>query len=233
MTLAPLRIASYNMRKAKGTDRQRNPDRIMRIIRDLDAEIVVLQEADMRLGARPSALPLDLLQAETGLIAVPVPSDVSMGWHGNAVLLSPRATLIDVQHIDLPGAEPRGAMVVDAEIYGLQLRIIATHLGLMRRSRRAQLSALIAHLDARSRLPTVIAGDMNEWSQTVGLGRLAHHFTIHAPGKSFHARLPMAALDRIAIDDDLRVLGGGVVETPDAKRASDHLPIWLDFTPSS
>ncbi len=233
MTLAPLRIASYNMRKAKGTDRQRNPDRIMRIIRDLDAEIVVLQEADMRLGARPSALPLDLLQAETGLIAVPVPSEVSMGWHGNAVLLSPRATLIDVQHIDLPGAEPRGAMVVDAEIYGLQLRIIATHLGLMRRSRRAQLSALIAHLDARSRLPTVIAGDMNEWSQTVGLGRLAHHFTIHAPGKSFHARLPMAALDRIAIDDDLRVLGGGVVETPDTKRASDHLPIWLDFTPSS
>jgi endonuclease/exonuclease/phosphatase family metal-dependent hydrolase len=73
---------------------------------------------------------------------------------------------------------------------------------------------------------------MNEWSQTVGLGRLAHHFTIHAPGKSFHARMPVAALDRIAIDDDLTVVGGGVVETQDAQRGSDHLPIWLDFTRS-
>lgn len=226
-----LRIASYNMRKAKGTDRQRDPDRIMRIIRDLDAEIVVLQEADMRLGARPSALPMDMVQAETGLIAVPVPGKVSIGWHGNAVLLTPRAKVIDVQHIDLPGAEPRGAMVVDVDMHGIQLRVIATHLGLMRRSRRAQLSALIAHLDERSRRPTLIAGDMNEWSQTVGLGRLAHHFTIHAPGKSFHARLPLAALDRIAMDDDLHVVGGGVVETADAKRASDHLPIWLDFMP--
>ena len=230
--IAPtLRIASYNMRKAKGTDRQRDPDRIMRIIRGLDADIVVLQEADMRLGARPSALPLDAVQVQTGLIAVPVPGDVSIGWHGNAVLLHRQAEIVEVHHIDLPGAEPRGAMVVDADIHGVSLRIIATHLGLMRSSRRAQLSRLIAHLDERSRRPTLIAGDMNEWSQTVGLGRLAHHFTIYAPGKSFHARLPMAALDRIAMDDDFQLVDGGVVETQDAKRASDHLPIWLDFTP--
>ncbi len=233
MTQQTLRIASYNMRKAKGTDRQRDPERIMRIIRDLDAEIVVLQEADRRLGARPSALPMDMLTAETGLVAVPVPSKVSIGWHGNAVLLTPRADIVDVQHINLPGAEPRGAMVVDADISGVKLRVIATHLGLMRRSRRAQLSALIQHLDARSRRPTLIAGDMNEWSQTVGLGRLAHHFTIHAPGKSFHARMPVAALDRIAIDDELTLVGGGVVETLDAQRGSDHLPIWLDFKPAT
>ena len=229
MTKPPLRIASYNMRKAKGTDRQRDPYRTMRIVRELAADIVVLQEADMRLGARPSALPVETLTAETGLIAVPVPSPVSIGWHGNAVLLNPKAEIVEVQHLDLPGAEPRGAMVVDVDILGTPLRIIATHLGLMRRSRRAQLSALIAHLDERSARPTLIAGDMNEWSLNVGLGRLAHHFTIHAPGKSFHARLPLAALDRIAIDDALKLVGGGVFDTPDAQRASDHLPIWLDF----
>jgi len=233
VTHPTLRIASYNMRKAKGTDRQRDPERIMRIIRDLDAEIVVLQEADMRMGQRPSALPIDMLTVETGLIPVPVPSPVSIGWHGNAVLLTPRADIQDVQHINLPGAEPRGAMVVDADISGVELRIIATHLGLMRWARRAQLTALITHLDERDRRPTLIAGDMNEWSQTVGLGRLAHHFTIHAPGKSFHARMPVAALDRIAIDDDLTVVGGGVIETHDAQRGSDHLPIWLDFTQSN
>ena len=205
----------------------------MRIVRELAADIVVLQEADMRLGARPSALPVDALTAETGLVAVPVPSPVSIGWHGNAVLLNPKAEIVEVQHLDLPGAEPRGAMVVDVDITGTPLRIIATHLGLMRRSRRAQLSALIAHLDERSTRPTLIAGDMNEWSLNVGLGRLAHHFTIHAPGKSFHARLPLAALDRIAIDDALKLVGGGVFDTPEAQRASDHLPIWLDFQHAS
>ncbi|MEP1730486.1 MAG: endonuclease/exonuclease/phosphatase family protein, partial [Sulfitobacter pontiacus] len=131
------------------------------------------------------------------------------------------------------GMEPRGAMVVDFDLRDVPLRIIATHLGLMRRSRRAQLSALIAHLDAQSKRPTLIAGDMNEWSLNVGLGRLAHHFDIYAPGKSYHARLPLAALDRIAVDDALHVIDGGVCETDDARRASDHLPIWLDFARST
>lgn len=228
-----LRIASYNMRKALGTDRKRDPDRILRIIKGLEAEIVVLQEADMRLGDRPSALPAGVLTPQTGLIPVPVPSAVSIGWHGNAVLLHPDANVIEVQHLNLPGAEPRGAMVVDFDLRGTELRVIATHLGLMRRSRRAQLTALIDHLDARDRRATLIAGDMNEWSQAVGLGRLAHHFTIYAPGNSFHARLPLARLDRIAMDDALKVVDAGVVETPDAQRASDHLPIWIDFTASS
>ncbi len=233
MTARPLRIASYNMRKAKGTDRLRDPDRILRIIKGLNADIVVLQEADRRLGARPSALPIARITPQTGMIAVPVPGPVSVGWHGNAVLLSPAARIVEVQHIDLPGAEPRGALVVDTDIADVPLRIIATHLGLMRRSRRAQLSALIAHMDERSHRATLIAGDMNEWSQTVGLGRLAHHFTIHAPGKSFHARLPVAKLDRIAMDDALKLVDAGVVETPDTQRASDHLPIWIDFVPSA
>ena len=81
----------------------------------------------------------------------------------------------------------------------------------------------VGHLDAQSKRPTLIAGDMNEWSLNVGLGRLAHRFDIYSPGKSYHARLPLAALDRIAVDDALHVMDGGVCETEDARRASDHL----------
>ena len=128
MTKAPLRIASYNMRKAMGTDRKRDPARILRVIQTLAADIVVLQEADMRLGPRPSALPMDQVTAQTGLIAVPVPSEVSIGWHGNAVLLRPEAELIEVKHLNLPGMEPRGAMVVDFDLRDIPLRIIATEL---------------------------------------------------------------------------------------------------------
>jgi endonuclease/exonuclease/phosphatase family metal-dependent hydrolase len=223
-----IRIASYNIRKALGTDRRRDPERTLRVINTLRADVVVLQEADMRLGPRPAALPADLINARTGLTPVSVPGAVSIGWHGNAVLLRADATVESVDHLDLPGIEPRGAMVVDATVCGRPLRIIAAHLGLARPSRRAQLTALFDHLNDRPARPTMIAGDLNEWSQRVGLGRLARHFTIHAPGKSFHARLPMAALDRIALDDTLLLQDAGVVETKEARRASDHLPIWVD-----
>lgn len=223
-----LRIASYNIRKAVGTDRRRDPERILHIIKGLRADVVVLQEADRRLGARPSALPLSMVADITGMRAVPVPSDVSIGWHGNAVLVRADATIGMVEHLTLPGVEPRGAMVADLDLGGKPLRIIASHLGLLRPSRKEQLSALFTHLEECAPCPTVIAGDLNEWSSKVGLGRLAKRFSIHAPGKSYHARLPMAALDRIALDDRLESHHGGVVETPQTRRASDHLPIWVD-----
>ena len=223
-----LRVVSYNIRKAMGTDRRRDPDRIMRIIRGLHADVVVLQEADRRRAPRPSALPLDKVQEVTGLRPVPTPSDISIGWHGNAVLVRPSAELDNVAHLTLPGVEPRGAMVADLHLSGRQLRVIASHLGLLRPSRKEQLSAMIAHLDDCDACPTLIAGDLNEWSQKVGLGRLAKRFTIHAPGKSYHARMPVAFLDRIALDQHLEVRQGGVVETAQTRQASDHLPIWLD-----
>ena len=48
-----MRIVSYNIRKAVGLDRRRDPERILAILREVDADIVVLQEADRRLGRRP------------------------------------------------------------------------------------------------------------------------------------------------------------------------------------
>lgn len=224
-----LRIVSYNIRKAMGTDRRRDPERIMRLIRSLHADVVVLQEADRRRAPRPSALPLDQVEAATGLRPVPTPSEVSIGWHGNAVLVRPSTRIERVEHLTLPGVEPRGAMVADLHLGARQLRVIASHLGLLRPSRKEQLSAMLAHLDACAHCPTLIAGDLNEWSQKVGLGRLAKRFTIHAPGRSYHARLPVAFLDRIALDQHLAVRQGGVVETAQTKLASDHLPIWLDI----
>ena len=60
-----LRIATYNIRKCLGTDRRRDAQRTLRVIERLDADIVMLQEADMRLGHRPPAFSPHLLQAAT------------------------------------------------------------------------------------------------------------------------------------------------------------------------
>ncbi len=225
-----IRIASYNIRKAMGTDRQRRPERILHVISQLDADIVVLQEADRRFPPRPTALPVDEIAPLTGMVALPVsPNGVSLGWHGNAILVRPEITMVDYRCIDLPGLEPRGAILADLALRQGQLRIAGVHLGLFRHHRRKQLSALLSELQSGSATPSAVAGDLNEWSTRVGLGRLDAHYSIYAPGHSFHAKRPVAALDRIALDDRLTAISGGVVETPLARRASDHLPIWMDI----
>ena len=57
-----LTFASYNIHKAVGLDRRRDPDRIIAVLNELDADVVALQEADRRVGRRESVLPLEHLE---------------------------------------------------------------------------------------------------------------------------------------------------------------------------
>lgn len=223
------RIAAWNIRKAVGLDWKRNPDRILSAIAALEADVVALQEADQRLWDRPSALPRARIQAETGLIPVDAGNGRSLGWHGNAILAAPDFAVHAVHRLDLPGLEPRGALLADLSRGGAELRVVSVHLGLARRHRRGQLARLtewLADLPAR---PTVILGDFNEWSRNKGVEPLSATFTTHAPGPSFHAARPVAALDRIAHDAQLALRASGVHRCDFSARASDHLPIWADL----
>jgi endonuclease/exonuclease/phosphatase family metal-dependent hydrolase len=48
-------VASYNMRKAIGLDRRRDPHRVLDVLHEIDADVVALQEADKRFGGRAAA----------------------------------------------------------------------------------------------------------------------------------------------------------------------------------
>lgn len=221
-----MKIATYNMRKAIGLDRRRDPGRVMDVINALEADIVVLQEADRRLGPRPAALPRSLIEAHSDLAPVPLATNnVSLGFHGNAILVRKGWEVAAPKRIDLPGLEPRGAVSVEI---GGELRVVGVHLGLMRRHRRAQIGQIRAAL-AASDMPTAILGDFNEWSATQGLEGLETGFTLYSPGRSFHAARPVAGLDRIALSFGLALDDAGVAETKRAKIASDHLPVWGDI----
>ncbi|MDG1738072.1 MAG: endonuclease/exonuclease/phosphatase family protein [Paracoccaceae bacterium] len=224
MTRKTVRVASYNIRKARGLDQKYAPQRIIEVNNRLGADVIALQEADHRLGARPAALPHRMIEEETDFQIIPVATNgISLGYHGNAVLARKSLGTATIRHIPLTGLEPRGAARVDFETIGLS--IVAAHLGLLRSNRRKQLSEIRdATGDAG---PTVIAGDFNEWRKRTGLEPL-DGFTVHAPGQSFHARRPVAALDRIALSSGIELRDAGVEQGPLASRASDHLPIWAD-----
>jgi endonuclease/exonuclease/phosphatase family metal-dependent hydrolase len=223
-----LRVATWNIRKCIGLDRRRDPHRTARVIAGLGAEIVAIQEADKRLGRRPAALSADLVRQETGLEAVEAGGhEPSLGWHGNAVLLGRDWQVQDRVNLHLPGIEPRGALILDLASRGRAIRIVAVHLGFVRQYRRRQLALIRARLDAMPDRPTVILGDFNEWSNNQGMEPLTG-FEVHAPGRTFHAARPVAALDRIALRGGLTLRRAGVERTRETRVASDHLPVWAE-----
>ena len=80
-------VASYNIHKAVGLDRKRDPERILAILREVDADVIALQECDRRFGERPSVIPRAMLD-ESQWSAVPLGArQNSLGWHGNAILV--------------------------------------------------------------------------------------------------------------------------------------------------
>lgn len=222
-----LKIASYNIHKAVGFDRRRRPDRILAVLNGLDADVAVLQEADLRLGARPTALPRFLIAQETDYQVVDIAeTDVSLGWHGNAMLLRKGLVADQVARIELPGLEPRGAISV--RLGGLT--IVGAHLGLIRRWRQLQMAAILQHLDDNA-AQTLVVGDFNEWSARSGFEPWADHLTVTSPGRSFPAIRPVAGLDRYAHGRRVRILDSGIETRRPAAIASDHLPIWLVAQP--
>ncbi|MFO7921166.1 MAG: endonuclease/exonuclease/phosphatase family protein [Nioella sp.] len=227
-----VRVASYNIRKCIGLDRRRDPHRIARVLHALGAGIVALQESDKRLPPRAAALPREVILSETGLIPARVATtSVSLGWHGNALLLGPDWRMEHLHRLPLPGLEPRGALIGDLVGPAGPLRVVATHLGLRRRDRQRQMTQIMASLNLAPARPTVLLGDLNEWAPQAGFAPLDPFFSLHKPGRSFHARRPVAALDRVATGPGLSVTAMGVCRSGEAGRGSDHLPIWADLAP--
>ena len=227
MTLAPdVTVSSYNIHKGVGADGRRDVGRIAAVIAEIGADILALQEADLRFGTRAGLLDLDRLRRDLGLIAVPTESTgPSHGFHGNLLLV--RNGLVQVvHHLNLPGLEPRGALMVDLEIDGRPLRVVSAHLGLLARSRARQTAAIMDKLATLDNRPALLMGDLNEWRQgRSSLRHLAPGFVSAPPVKSFPARYPLFALDRMMACPQGELVGFQAHDTPLARIASDHLPV--------
>ena len=241
-------VASYNMHRAVGLDGRRDPHRVLKVLQEIDADVVALQEADKRIGGLGSTVPHELIDSH-GMYE-PVHFGVrhkrplekarkhaerllkvntrNIGWHGNAILVKRHIGVLDCAVLDLPTFEPRGAVMAELLIGDRPLRVVGMHLDLSGLWRRRQMRAILDAIADRPQLmPTVLMGDTNEWRTFAGcLKDLEPEFHIVPTGPSFHARRPVAALDRIIVHRDLNIEAAGVHMSHNARRASDHLPIW-------
>ena len=221
-------FASYNIHKCVGSDRRFDPERVMAVIGEIGADVIALQEADKRFGDRAALLDLPTLEREAGLVPVPVKTrHRGHGWHGNLVLVREGAVK-GLHQIDLPGLEPRGALVADLDLAAGPVRVVAAHLGLLRYSRLLQVDTLLGHASEAAGRPVVMMGDLNEWRRQgrsalrrfgPGFGPLGHGVP------SFPSYFPVLALDRVMAQPHDRLESIAAHDTPLARLASDHLPV--------
>ena len=229
-------VASYNIRRGLGTDWRRDLERNLAVLREIDADVVAVQEADPIFGDLFERVSPATVTAESHYVPVRLGATRNdIAWQGNVVLVRQSATVVATQCVNLPSfEEQRGAAIVDLTIGGLPVRVVAMHLGLIGLWRTRQALAVLDRINAlETRLPTVMLGDLNEWRpRSACIDHFARTHHIASPGRSFPSRLPLFALDKIMIDESFHLVSAGVHDSPLARIASDHLPVWARLTPA-
>lgn len=225
-----LRVASYNVHGFVGTDGRRSVARVARVLRELDAQVIALQEVEFEAGeAAPE--PVAILAELTGFRAVGAPIDRHGQPFGNALLTT--LPVLESRRICLayPACEPRTALEVRIETGSRPLRVIATHLGLRPGERRYQVRRILEHVSHDERSLTVLVGDFNEWFLMGRPLRWLHARFGRSPAvRSFPSRFPLLALDRIWAHPQQALRGVHAYVGGDARCASDHLPLLAELS---
>jgi endonuclease/exonuclease/phosphatase family metal-dependent hydrolase len=227
-----LRIATYNIHRCRGMDRRTAPQRIAEVLREINADVVALQEV---IGAGPAGAG----QAEE------IGAALGMGWvmtsvrhlrrhlFGNVILS--RYPIAHHSQYDLSWktCEPRACQRADLDLGpGRVLHVYNVHLGTAVLERRYQAPRLAAYVhDHRIRGPKIILGDFNEWMRglaTKTLSSLFESIDIHSHLKirrTYPGIFPMVHLDHIYYEGDVEVQAVELPRHRKALMASDHLPL--------
>ena len=227
-----LRIATYNIHRCRGLDRRTIPSRIAEVLREIEADVVALQEV---IGSGPAGAG----QAEE------IGAAVGMGWvmttvrhlrnhlFGNVVLS--RFPIVHHSHYDLSWrtCEPRACQRADLDLgEGRTLHVYNVHLGTAVLERRYQAPRLASFVhDHRVTGPKIILGDFNEWMRglaTKTLSSLFDSVDIHAHlqrRRTYPGIFPLLHLDHIYYEGHVEIRGVELPRTRKALMASDHLPL--------
>ena len=227
-----LRIATYNVHRCVGRDGVENIDRIVEVLKGINADIVALQEVTS--STQQSSDMLARLAVETEMEAIEGFTLTTTGTrYGNAILSRLPIATVNRINISVTDKEPRGVIEVVFRVPAVEtsITIWATHLGLGIAERCFQINKLLRIIGTQNAAVSVLLGDFNEWLLWGrSMRALQRVFTQSSSPATFPAWMPLLKLDRIWVKpiDTLSALS--IYKTPLSKAASDHLPLIADIT---
>jgi len=243
-----LRVLTYNIHRAIGVDRRFRPERIVRILESHDADIALLQEVDE--GA-PRSREMDLareLADALGYRHFAIGHNVTLrkGRYGNATLS--RWPIVRERNIDLTVGFLRRRGCQHTRIAARtpsgrtrRIEVFNLHLGLSARERERQVALLTRSREFSSLafdVPTVVAGDYNDWRsllRPIFVEMLGFRSATGGDSEreraiaTFPSFFPRGALDRVYYRGPLRLAAARRCRLTLSRVASDHLPVVADF----
>ena len=173
MSSRQMRVATYNIHKARGVDGRIRPQRIVEVLRELDADVIGLQEVLSITGAHREKDQAQYFAEELRMYhCVGQTRMLKGGVYGNVILT--KLPIRDTVTYDLTvrWREERGCLRADVEFNDAVVHIFNLHLGTDYFERRTQARKLIqAAVLQNPELsgPRVIMGDLNEGRATTGV----------------------------------------------------------------
>jgi endonuclease/exonuclease/phosphatase family metal-dependent hydrolase len=238
--VSKFRIVTYNVHKCVGVDRQLNPARIVSVLKEINADIVALQEVLCIHGRNSEDDQAHFIARGLGFnYCMGHNRELRGGVYGNLVLS--RFPLLGSENHDISvdGREERGCLRVDIDLgKESRLHVYNAHLGTSFIERRRQARKLIGESilsDASIPGPRIMLGDFNEWTRGLVTRLLNGHFRtgdirLHLKrSRTYPGMLPIMHLDHIYFDETLELEHAELHRSRAALLASDHLPIFADF----
>jgi endonuclease/exonuclease/phosphatase family metal-dependent hydrolase len=235
-----IRIATYNIHKCVGIDRRFSPERIAEVLREIDADVVALQEVLCHHDSQKREHQAEFIAAELGVdYFLGENRQIKGGLYGNAVL-----TRLPVKHsqnfdITINKYEPRGCLLTEIALgQHRHLQFFNVHLGTSFFERRQQVHRLLhAHVLEHTKFhgKRIVAGDFNEWTKGLTTKLFKTKFQavdakIHlGRARTFPGILPLFHLDHIYFDSNFKLADAFLHKSRTALVASDHLPIVAEF----
>ena len=234
-----IRVATYNIHKCVGIDRRYSPERIGDVLRELEADVIALQEVVCHSDRGQREHQAEFLAEQLSMDFCFGENRKHYGGDYGNVILS-RLPIASFQNYDISitQREPRGCLRAELETEGSVIHFMNLHLGTSFFERRKQVHKLLAdHVidDPVFKGRRIVAGDFNEWLSGLTTRLFRSNFKSVDPRlhlgrtRTYPGILPLVHLDHIYFDDSIKLRTASIHRSRRALVASDHLPIVAEF----
>jgi len=242
-----LRIVTYNVHRCLGVDGKLSPGRIAEVIAETGADVVALQELDVRRARSGGVDQAEAIARELGMgnVHFHPALKVMEEEYGDAIITALPSRVIKAGALPglphRPRIEPRGAIWARIDLDAGPVDIINTHFGLRRQERRAQARSLLGAEwlgQADPALPLVLAGDFNSFPRGTVCGMIRQQFRDahqigspkrRRPRRTYPSGFPVFRIDHIFVSRHFSVDSADTHRSRLSRAASDHLPLVADL----